>query len=528
MDPVQLALGRALAFACGSAQFDSEILFHRLAWELHHVASKDIAALAILLRRPDGSFCIAKSKETQTLPPETLLALMVEEGGTSLRCRVRDHALDTVRFIDSRLRASILVSVKLPSTLGLGSECVIWSGLYGVASRASVEASESIGRALGEWLDVYSSVIDAAARSDKNKSELQNEVSRLRGVVHDARAPLGILKYSAREMAGGQDGSNTLYQELEYLERLLARGAPEKSVAKDPETSDVGAVLRRVQARFRERVAGAPEVLLRTEYEIGRVVIREIDLERVVTNLVGNATRYAPQGRILIEAEPRESSVLVRIRDNGEGIPATIMERVLQGRGVDSGGSGWGVGLISCKAMIESAGGWFDIEVGIEGGSTVSFSLVRSSEEAIAEPVMAVAERQVPEKRNGGVPHVFVVDDDVEHGESLARILSARGVDAACFNSVSECLSSGALSASSIVLCDAHMPAGGAEKLLSFFLTRADRPCIAAMSGDGSDDLVYRLAALGARGFFAKPVAIEEILDWIEHARNQASMRRAC
>jgi DNA-binding NarL/FixJ family response regulator len=48
------------------------------------------------------------------------------------------------------------------------------------------------------------------------------------------------------------------------------------------------------------------------------------------------------------------------------------------------------------------------------------------------------------------------------------------------------------------------------------------------MSGDGSDDLVYRLAALGARGFFAKPVAIEEILDWIEHARNQSSMRRAC
>jgi DNA-binding NarL/FixJ family response regulator len=72
------------------------------------------------------------------------------------------------------------------------------------------------------------------------------------------------------------------------------------------------------------------------------------------------------------------------------------------------------------------------------------------------------------------------------------------------------------------------MPAGGAEKLLSFFLGRTDRPFIAAMSGDGSDDLVYRLAALGARGFFAKPVAIEEILDWIEHARNQAGMRRAC
>jgi signal transduction histidine kinase len=250
------------------------------------------------------------------------------------------------------------------------------------------------------------------------------------------------MKYSAREIVGGRLGLSALHQELEYLERVLARGGPEKSVVKDSETSDVGMVLRRVQSRFRDRVAGAPEILLRTEYEIGRVVIREIDLERVVTNLVENATRYAPQGRILIEAEPRENSVVVRIKDNGEGIPATIMGRVLQDRSVDSSGSGWGVGLISCKAVIESAGGWFDIEVGIERGSTVSFGLVRSSEEAIAEPLMAVAERQAPEKTNGGGHQVFVVDDDIEHGESLALILSARGVAARCFSSVSECLSS--------------------------------------------------------------------------------------
>lgn len=528
MDGVQLALGRALAFVCGSARFDSEALFQRLAWELHHVVSKEIAALAILLRRQDGSLCIAKSKETEVLPPETLLALLMEEKCDSLRCRVRDHALDTVRFIDSPFRTSILVSVKLPSVLGLGSECVLWSGLYGAASRANVEASESIGNALGEWLDVYASVVDAAGRSERNKSELQDEVSRLRGVIHDARAPLGILIYSAREMAGGRPGLSTAHQELEYLERLLARGAPKKSVLTAPETADVGTVFRRVQARLKEGERGSSDIVVRTDYEMGRAVIREIDLERVVTNLVGNAMRYAPQGKIFLEAEPRENFVIIRIKDNGEGFPAGIIERVLKGRGVDSGGSGWGFGLISCKAMIESVGGWFDIEARIEGGSTVSFGLLRSFAEVIAEPVMAVAERQVPEKMNGGCNQIVVVDDDVEHGESLVRILAMRGVAATYFNSISECLSSGMLSTSSIVLCDAHMPAGGAEKFLSFFIGREDRPFVAAISGDVSDELVYRLAALGARGFFGKPVAIEEIVDWIEHARTQSSMRRAC
>lgn len=528
MDAFTSAMGRALAFACGASRFDPESLFHRLAWELHHVVANDIVGLAIIIKRHDGSLFIGKPKESQILPPETLLGLMVEQGGPYLTCRVRDHALDAVRFIDNRFRSSIVVSIKLPAALEFGSECVIWGGLRGAACRERLESCEKMGRALAEWLDIYAPVIDAARMNNRRCGDLESQVSVLRAVVHDARAPLGIMKYSLGESGDGTLDSRAIHQELDYLEQILAQGSPQKCVSKTAPSADVALVIRRVQARFRGTMHSSAEIVVQTAYETGRAVIREVDFERVVTNLVGNAVRYAPHGRIVIEAESDENLVVVRIKDNGEGIPAHVLERALQGREVHSSGSGWGVGLMSCKAIIESAGGRFAIETGQGSGTTVSFTLARSWDCSYGDPMMMVAERRGLDRNADDAGQVFVVDDDREHGDSLARILTTRGVPATCFSSVGDLISSGMPPASCIVLCDAHMPDGGAERLLSLFLEQRDRPFIAAMSGEESDALVYRLAALGARGFFAKPVAIEEIVDWIEYARTQSSMRFTC
>jgi FixJ family two-component response regulator len=36
------------------------------------------------------------------------------------------------------------------------------------------------------------------------------------------------------------------------------------------------------------------------------------------------------------------------------------------------------------------------------------------------------------------------------------------------------------------------------------------------MSGESNDDLLYRYAALGAREFFAKPVDVERLVQWVK------------
>jgi DNA-binding NtrC family response regulator len=59
------------------------------------------------------------------------------------------------------------------------------------------------------------------------------------------------------------------------------------------------------------------------------------------------------------------------------------------------------------------------------------------------------------------------------------------------------------------------MPDGGALQLIEIFKDRGIQARVAVASGDGSEELLYRCAAHGAREFFCKPVEIEPLLSWV-------------
>jgi signal transduction histidine kinase len=80
----------------------------------------------------------------------------------------------------------------------------------------------------------------------------------------------------------------------------------------------------------------------------------------VLNNLVDNATRYTPAGtRITLGAKARESDVLVRVIDQGEGLSPDEVERifdpVVQGN-EEAQGAG-GLGLPMCRILIRALGG---------------------------------------------------------------------------------------------------------------------------------------------------------------------------
>ncbi|MFY0563257.1 ATP-binding protein [Archangium lansingense] len=98
-------------------------------------------------------------------------------------------------------------------------------------------------------------------------------------------------------------------------------------------------------------------------------------IEQVVTNLVANAIRYSPQGGVVeLQAWSEDGNVLLRVRDQGIGIPAEklplIFERFGQAHGARYGGLG--LGLTISQGIIEQHGGriWAESR-GVEGeGST--------------------------------------------------------------------------------------------------------------------------------------------------------------
>lgn len=97
-------------------------------------------------------------------------------------------------------------------------------------------------------------------------------------------------------------------------------------------------------------------------------------LNRLLSNLVANGLRFAPSsGFVSVEALPGERAglVLLRVSDNGPGVPTHERERVfvpfLQGRGEES--RGVGLGLALCQEIAHAHGGQVTIDDRAGGGT---------------------------------------------------------------------------------------------------------------------------------------------------------------
>jgi two-component system sensor histidine kinase BaeS len=109
----------------------------------------------------------------------------------------------------------------------------------------------------------------------------------------------------------------------------------------------------------------------------------EARMAQVLTNLVGNALQYTPQGgEVFISATQKGGEIEFTVRDTGIGIPPehlphlfTRFYRVDKSRSRQAGG-GSGIGLTIAKHLVEAQGGRIWAESDGEGrGSTFHFTL---------------------------------------------------------------------------------------------------------------------------------------------------------
>ena len=108
-------------------------------------------------------------------------------------------------------------------------------------------------------------------------------------------------------------------------------------------------------------------------------------LQRVLYNLVQNAVRHTPaDGTVSLRAARDDSYVRIEVADDGEGIPPEQAERVFERffRGGDGArnGTGAGLGLSICRAIVEAHGGRIWVEPGDGRGSRVCFTVPAARE----------------------------------------------------------------------------------------------------------------------------------------------------
>ena len=113
-----------------------------------------------------------------------------------------------------------------------------------------------------------------------------------------------------------------------------------------------------------------------------RILADREQMRRVLINLLKNAEQSIPedrQGVIRITVRKKEGKVEIRIRDNGQGIPENLREKIFQPN-FTTKSSGMGLGLAICKRIIESMGGeiGFVSEVGIGTEFFIILDIVRA------------------------------------------------------------------------------------------------------------------------------------------------------
>jgi two-component system OmpR family sensor kinase len=110
----------------------------------------------------------------------------------------------------------------------------------------------------------------------------------------------------------------------------------------------------------------------------------ELDADRikqVLTNLVANASRFAPRGSVVtVLVVKAEKNIKVSVIDRGEGIPEPLQEKVFDrfyradnSRNRDTGGSG--LGLAIARSIVNAHGGKIWAEATPGGGATFCFEI---------------------------------------------------------------------------------------------------------------------------------------------------------
>jgi CheY-like chemotaxis protein len=248
-------------------------------------------------------------------------------------------------------------------------------------------------------------------------------------------------------------------------------------------------------------------------------------LSQVFTNLLTNAAKYTnPGGEIRVDVTRDAGDVVVRVSDNGIGIPEANLDQVFDlfsqvrsHQGMNSGGLGIGLALV--KRLVSLHGGRVEVaSAGSGGGSAFSVRLpaLSPAPSATLQPKSDAPTSQAPKR-------IVVADDNEDSVVMLAELFKLLGHEVWTASDGAEALERASEVHPDVVVLDLGMP-----RLDGFETARRIRETpgcksalLVALTGWGQDSDRQRTREAGFDKHLVKPVdpkALSALLASTENA----------
>ncbi len=210
--------------------------------------------------------------------------------------------------------------------------------------------------------------------------ELKTPVALIKGYVstlrrEDVKWEKEVVQDSLQVIEEEADHLTGLIENLLDASRLQAGGIKINQ-------SDVNLV--ELTQRIAERMgvqAERHQIVVDFPPDFPVIIGDEQRLRQVLNNLVANAIKYTPEGKIIITGSVKPDSVMVCVSDQGPGIASAdiphVFDRFYRAPDMARNTKGAGLGLYLTKAIIEAHGGSIWINPEKDKGAQICFTLPR-------------------------------------------------------------------------------------------------------------------------------------------------------